>query len=231
MTQKLFALMLALTLTATWLGVSAAQPTTGQVLRVATATVLPDKRDQLPKIVEDLTQLCAATKNLLWFKVGSDPATGEEVTVTLWNSQAEAEAFVNSDARKSTVEKIRPLLQGEASFKTYHVAAAKSAAQHSATGQVLRVFTTIVLPDKRDQLPKIAEDLSPTIAAAKGVLWFKVGSDATTGEIVVVSLWSSQAEIEAFLKSDVRKASIEKTRPLMQGEPSAKNYQVSEAKK
>ena len=106
-----------------------------------------------------------------------------------------------------------------------------SAAQHPATGQVLRVFTTTVLPDKRDQLPKIVEDVSRTIAAAKGVLWFKVGSDATTGEIVVVALWSSQAEIDAFLKSDARKAFNEKIRPLMQGEPSAKNYQVSEAKK
>ena len=106
-----------------------------------------------------------------------------------------------------------------------------SAAQHPATGQVLRVFTTTVLPDKRDQLPKIVEDLSRTIAAAKGLLWFKVGSDATTGEIVVVSQWSSQAEIDAFLKSDARKALNEKNRPLMQGEPSAKSYQVSEAKK
>jgi quinol monooxygenase YgiN len=105
-----------------------------------------------------------------------------------------------------------------------------SAAQ-PATDQVLRVFTTTVLPDKRDQLPKVVENVSQTIAAAKGVRWFKVGSDATTGEIVVVSLWSSQAEIEAFLKSDARKASIEKTRPLMQGEPSAKNYHVAEAKK
>jgi quinol monooxygenase YgiN len=105
-----------------------------------------------------------------------------------------------------------------------------SAAQ-PATGQVLRVFTTTVLPDKRDQLPKLVEDLSRTIAAAKGVLWFKVGSDLATGEIVVVSQWGSQAEIEAFLKSDARKASIEKTRPLMQGEPTAKNYHVAEAKK
>lgn len=105
-----------------------------------------------------------------------------------------------------------------------------SAAQ-PVTGQVLRVFTTTVSPNKRDQLPKIVETVSQTIAAAKGVLWFKVGSDATTGEIVVVSLWGSEAEVDAFLKSDARKASVEKTRPLMQGEPTAKNYQVSEAKK
>jgi quinol monooxygenase YgiN len=126
MAQKLFALMLALTLTVTWIGMSAAQPpATGQVLRVFTTTVLPDKRDQQPKIVDDITKLLAATKGIPWFKVGSDPATGEIVAVTLWNSQAEMEAFVKSDARKALNEKNRPLMQGEPAAKNYHVAEAK----------------------------------------------------------------------------------------------------------
>jgi len=125
MVQKVFALMLALTMTATWIGMSAAQHPTGQVLRVFTTTVLPDKRDQLPKIVDEMTQLLAATKGIHWFKVGSDPATGEVVAVGLWNSQADLDAFVKSDARKSSVEKTRPLMQGEPSAKNYHVAEAK----------------------------------------------------------------------------------------------------------
>jgi len=37
--------------------------------------------------------------------------------------------------------------------------------------------------------------------------------------------------MDAFVKSDARKALNEKNRPLMQGEPTAKHYQVSEAKK
>jgi quinol monooxygenase YgiN len=126
MAQKVFALLFALTLTVTWIGMSAAQqPATGQVLRVFTTTVLPDKRDQLPKIVADITQLLAATKGIPWFKVGSDPATGEIVAVTLWNSQAELDAFVKSDARKALNEKNRPLMQGEPTAKNYHVAEAK----------------------------------------------------------------------------------------------------------
>jgi quinol monooxygenase YgiN len=126
MARKVFVLMLALTMTVTWIGRSAAQHSvTGQVLRVLTTTVLPDKRDQLPKIVDELTQLVTAAKGLHWFKVGSDPATGEIVVVALWNSQADIDAFVKSDARKSFVEKTRPLMQGEPSAKNYHVAEAK----------------------------------------------------------------------------------------------------------
>ena len=126
MAQKVFALMLALTITVTWIGLSAAQhPATGQVLRVFTTTVSPDKRDQQPKIVADITQLLATTKGLPWFKVGSDSATGEIVAVTLWNSQAEIDAFLKSDARKALNEKNRPLMQGEPTTKQYQVSEAK----------------------------------------------------------------------------------------------------------
>jgi quinol monooxygenase YgiN len=126
MAQKSFALLFALIITVTWIGMSAAQPsTTGQVLRVFTTTVSSDKRDQLPKIVADITQLLTTTKSIQWFKVGSDPATGEIVAVTLWNSQAEIDAFLKSDARKALNEKNRPLMQGEPTTKQYQVSEAK----------------------------------------------------------------------------------------------------------
>jgi quinol monooxygenase YgiN len=126
MVQKVFALLLAVTMTATGVSISTAQPTaTGQVLRVFTTTVLPEKRDQVPKIVEEITQLLAATKSIQWFKVGSDPATGEIAAVTLWNSQADLDAFVKSDARKALNEKNRPLTRGEPAAKNYHVAETK----------------------------------------------------------------------------------------------------------
>ena len=127
MTQKIFVLILALAVTAMWSGRSAAQqPVTGHVLRILTTTALPDKRDQLPKITADITQVLAATKGIQWFKVGSDPATGEMASVTLWNSQAEVDVFLKSDARKVLNEKIRPLMQGEPSTKIYQAADTKN---------------------------------------------------------------------------------------------------------
>jgi len=76
--------------------------------------------------VAEITQVLATTKSIQSFKVGSDPATGEIVSVTLWNSQATVEAFLNSDARKTLTEKIRPLMQGEPSVKIYQVADTKN---------------------------------------------------------------------------------------------------------
>jgi len=68
------------------------------------------------------------------------------------------------------------------------------------------------------------------LAANKGIQWFKVGADSATGEIVAVTLWDSQADIDALLTSDARQAMVEKPRALTKGEPTAEHYQVSEAK-
>lgn len=124
--RKIFALILALIITASWIGRSAAQQSaTGQVLRVYTTSMAPEKREQLPTVVQEMTQLLAATKGIQWFKVGSDPATGEIVSVTLWNSQADIDAFMNSAARKAAVEKTRALTKGDPTAKHYQVSAAK----------------------------------------------------------------------------------------------------------
>lgn len=106
-----------------------------------------------------------------------------------------------------------------------------STAQPPATGHVLRVYTVTVLPEKRDQLSQIAANMIESISAAQGVLWFKVGTDATKGEVVGVMLWNSQSDLDAFLNSAARNAALERTSPLFHGEPSAKNYQVADTKK
>lgn len=231
MKRIVFVLVLALTVTAVWSSRGTAKPAkTGPVLRILTATMLPDKRDQLSQTTAEVTQVLKTAKGVRWFKIGADQATGESVVVALWNNQAELDAFVNSDARKALVEKIGPLQQGEPSRKNYQVPKAKSAGRPLTTGHVLRVFSTTVASDKRDQMPKLVENISRTIGAAKGVRGFQLGSDATTGEIVVVSLWNSQEDIDAFVNSDARKAANEKNKPFMQGEPTAKNYQLVDAK-
>ena len=68
------------------------------------------------------------------------------------------------------------------------------------------------------------------LAANKGIQWCKVGTDSATGEIVAIALWDSQADIDAFLTSDVWQAGVEKPRALTKGEPTAEHYRGSEAK-
>jgi hypothetical protein len=126
MTQILFALMVALTITLTWIGRNAAQPPAPRsVLSVLTPTALPDKRDQGPTGVKERTQVRAATKGIPWFKVGADSATGEMVAGTWWDSQADIDAFLTSDARKAVVEKPSALTKGEPTAEHDRVSEAK----------------------------------------------------------------------------------------------------------
>jgi quinol monooxygenase YgiN len=122
MVKQVCVMILAFTITGTWIGTSAAQPpATGQVLRVVTAMAKPDQREHISMIIDEIYQVYAAAKGMQWSTIGYDPATGEAVAVTLWDSQADADAFMKSEALKAVTEKIRPLATGNPTIKTYHV--------------------------------------------------------------------------------------------------------------
>ena len=97
---------------------------------------------------------------------------------------------------------------------------------------VLRIVSfTTAGPDQQQQALKLADETNKIYLAAKGCQWVKFWYDASSGESGSVSLWDSQADVEAFLKSDAYKPVPEKLKPLMKGEMSSKIYKVYEPKK
>ena len=88
------------------------------------------------------------------------------------------------------------------------------------------------IPGKEAQLSQVIDhEVSKKLAGVKGLQWIKFFYNPSTGERGAVSLWESQADWEAYLKSDVRKELLEKVQPLIQGEVSGKVYPVYEPKK
>jgi len=88
------------------------------------------------------------------------------------------------------------------------------------------------IPGKEAQLSQVIDtDVSQKLAGVKGLQWIKFFYNPSTGERGAVSLWESQADWEAYLKSDVRKELLAKVQPLIQGEVSGKAYSVYEPKK
>jgi quinol monooxygenase YgiN len=104
-------------------------------------------------------------------------------------------------------------------------------AQPSAPNPILRITTSIVLPDKRDQVATVMNVIHKLYTTTKGIQWSKIGYDAYTGELVILTLWNSQGDMAEFTKSDAYTAFIEKLKPFMQGDPSIKTYSVYEAQK
>jgi quinol monooxygenase YgiN len=54
-------------------------------------------------------------------KFAYDPAMGQNVGVSLWDSQAEMEAVMQTDASKALQQKVQPLTKGDFAAKTYQV--------------------------------------------------------------------------------------------------------------
>jgi quinol monooxygenase YgiN len=97
---------------------------------------------------------------------------------------------------------------------------------------ILRLVTfTVADPGKQDQVLQVVNDVNKLYVAAKGFQWLKFASDPTTGQNMGVSLWDSQADMEAVTQTDAFKAFLEKVRPLTKGDFAAKTYQVHELKK
>jgi quinol monooxygenase YgiN len=97
---------------------------------------------------------------------------------------------------------------------------------------VLRIATFSVSgPDKQEQVLKVADSANKEYLKAKGCQWVKFWYNPATGENGSVSLWDSQADLDAFLKSDAYKAILEKVKPLSKGDFAGKVYAVHEPRK
>ena len=92
------------------------------ILRLVTFTVAdPGKQDQVLQVVSDVNKLFVAAKGFQWLKFASDPATGQNVGASLWDSQADMEAVTQTDAFKALLEKVKLLTKGDFAAKTYQV--------------------------------------------------------------------------------------------------------------
>jgi quinol monooxygenase YgiN len=78
---------------------------------------------------------------------------------------------------------------------------------------------------------KVADSANKEYLKAKGCQWVKFWYNPATGENGSVSLWDSQADLDAFLKSDAYKAILEKVKPLSKGDFAGKVYAVHEPRK
>jgi quinol monooxygenase YgiN len=92
------------------------------ILRLVTFTAADSsKQDQVFQVVSDVNTLFVAAKGFQWLKFACDPATGQNVGVSLWESQAAMEAVPQTDAFKALLEQVQPLTKGDFAAKTSQV--------------------------------------------------------------------------------------------------------------
>ena len=97
---------------------------------------------------------------------------------------------------------------------------------------ILRLVTfTVADPSKQDQVVQVVSDVNKLYGAAKGFQSLKFAYDSATGQNVGVSLWDSQAAMEAVTQTEAFKALLEKVKSFTKGDFAAKTYQVHDLKK
>jgi heme-degrading monooxygenase HmoA len=92
--------------------------------RATTVSVQLDKVAETTRIYNEsiLPAIKAASGNRGVYLL-IDPASGKGMSITLWNSQAEGEAYDSSGTYREQVAKVAPFFSAPPSLATYEVAA------------------------------------------------------------------------------------------------------------
>lgn len=97
--------------------------TADPVIRVVHFTALGAEQQQAAmKFVDtEINKAYLGAKGLKWVKFVIDPKTLETGSVTLWDSRADLDAFLKSDAYKGVPEKLKPFMKGTMSSMVFNV--------------------------------------------------------------------------------------------------------------
>jgi len=103
--------------------------------------------------------------------------------------------------------------------------------KQSSAQQVIVLNHYQEIPDKKIQLSRVIDnEVIEKLAGVKGLEWKKFFYNPATGERGSVFLWKSQADWEAYSKSDLRKELVKRLEPFLQGTVTSKSYPVYEQK-
>ncbi|HEY6065942.1 MAG TPA: hypothetical protein VIY96_07275 [Thermoanaerobaculia bacterium] len=93
-----------------------------EVIRISSYKALFGKNAEVSKVTdEEITGVYAGMKGLKWVKFYYDPVSGERGSVTVWADRAALDAYMNSEARKGILARLRPLIEGDVTSRIYIV--------------------------------------------------------------------------------------------------------------
>ena len=91
--------------------------------RVTTVGTKPETVDEWTQIYQrDIVPVIASQKGFKGVYLFIDHSTGDGISLTLWDSEADAEAYDRSGTYQAQVEKLRQFFTATPSLKTYETA-------------------------------------------------------------------------------------------------------------
>ena len=160
--------------------------------RVSTGEVQPGKKDEFVNSYRDSAM--PANKQQRGFKgqlLLTDPNTVKAISITLWETEADLRASEPQYA------KVAHALAGPPVREIYEVSAGESTLGKGGATHA-RVNYRQIQPDRMDEAISMYRDsVVPAASARSGCLGGFALTDRSTGKIIAISLWESEADLRA----------------------------------
>ncbi|MFQ6027221.1 MAG: antibiotic biosynthesis monooxygenase family protein [Dehalococcoidia bacterium] len=158
---------------------------------MSTRQIQSGQMDEAIRIIQE-TVVPAAT-NMPGFKGGlllTDRSTGKFITIALWDTEADLRAYQVSSA-------LDFLTTGPREREVFEVGAGESTLGRLGATRA-RVNYRQLQPDRMDEAISVYRDsVLPIVSARQGCVGGFVLTDSSTGKLVAVSLWASEADMRA----------------------------------
>ena len=156
----------------------------------------------------------------------ADRGAGKAIAINLRETTADIQATEASGFLQEQFAKIAHLLVGTPTIEVYEASIQEM--QQGVVGTYARVLTTTVQPGKMDEGMQIVRDSALPAARQqpgfKGGLWL---SDRSTGKIMAITLWATEADLVAGESSGYYQAQIAKVAHVLATQVVREAYEVA----
>ncbi len=195
--------------------------------RVTTSTIQQGKIDEGIRIFHDaIVPEAQKQKGFRDILMLIDRATGKFVVYALWESEADLRATETSGHYQTQVAKLASLMVGQPTREICEVTVNELSAVKTGTLHG-RVTTALFQQGKIDEGIRIVRDsIAPEAKKQQGFDGLLSLLDRAMGKSIILTLWESEADVNASESSGYYQAQVAKAAPILLGQPTRETYET-----
>ena len=195
--------------------------------RIVTGQYQPGKIDEGLQIL--LNSVLPAARQQPGYKGAlglGDRTTGKAITIGLRETAADMQATETSGYLQEQFAKVMPLLAGAPTVEVYEVSIQE--VQQGRPGRYARVLTATAHPGKTDEGVQIVRDaLLPVTRRQPGFKAYLNLTDRTTGKVISITLWETEADLNASESSGLLQEQLGKVAHVLATQVVREVYEVT----
>ena len=152
--------------------------------------------------------------------------TNKAIAIGLRETAADMQATETSGYLQEQFAKVMPLLAGAPAVEVYEVSIQE--VQQGSPGRYARVLTATAQPGKTDEGVQIVRDsLLPVTRQQLGYRGYLSLNDRTTGRVISITLWETEADLNASESSGLLREQLGKVAQVLATQVVREVYEVT----